>query len=58
MRRQLTHLADALVIPHNVVLAEQAFSDTAVLGFYTHIQRDYTELARRLTREALLRASA
>ena len=58
LRRQLTHLADALVIPHNVVLAEQAFSDTAVLGFYTHIQRDYTELARRLTREALLRASA
>ena len=57
VREQLTRLADDLVIPYSVVLTEEAFSDSTVLGFYDHIQHDYNELARRLTREALLKAS-
>ncbi|MGL5995435.1 MAG: NEL-type E3 ubiquitin ligase domain-containing protein [Pseudomonas proteolytica] len=55
LREQLVALADELVIPHSVVLADQALPDSTVLGLYEHIQHDYNELARRLTRQALIR---
>lgn len=55
LREQLVALADELVIPYSVVLADQVLSDSTVLGLYEHIQHDYNELARRLTRQALTR---
>lgn len=57
VREQLVALADELVIPHNVVLTEQPLPDSTVLGFYERIQNDYNELARRLTRQALIQFS-
>ncbi|WP_237151273.1 NEL-type E3 ubiquitin ligase domain-containing protein [Pseudomonas sp. ADAK18] len=56
LREQLITLADELVIPHTVVLAEQPLSDATVRDLYDHIQHDYNELGRRLTRDALQNA--
>lgn len=52
-RQQLLSLADDLVLPHSSVLTEEDFSQATVQRFYEHIQHDYNELARRLTRQAL-----
>ncbi|AZF35860.1 hypothetical protein C4J88_1061 [Pseudomonas sp. R4-39-08] len=56
LREQLITLANELTIPHTVVLAEEPFSDATVQRLYSDIQDDYNELARRLTRQALLDA--
>ncbi len=56
LREQLITLADELVIPYTVVLAEQPLSDATVRKLYDDIQYDYNELGRKLTRQALQNA--
>ena len=56
LRKQLTDLADALVIPYDEVLSEQTLSQATIKRFYEHIQHDYKELGRKLTRQALTKA--
>lgn len=58
LREQIITLANELNFPHTVVLAEEPFSDATVKRLYEDIQYDYNELARRLTRQALLDAYA
>ncbi|WP_313450781.1 NEL-type E3 ubiquitin ligase domain-containing protein [Pseudomonas rhodesiae] len=53
LRTQLVSLADTLNLAQAEVLEEQPLSDATVNTFYEHIQRDYRDLARRLTRQAL-----
>jgi len=56
LREQLITLANELLIPHSVVLAEQPLSEATVRKLYDDIQHDYNELGRRLTRQALRNA--
>jgi hypothetical protein len=56
VRQRLVALADELAIAVSEVLTDEPLSDETVLRLYTHIQRDYNELARRLTRQALTNA--
>lgn len=56
LREQLIALADELVIPHSVVLDDAPLSDATVMRLYRNIEDEYKELARRLTRQALLDA--
>jgi hypothetical protein len=53
LREQLVALADALEIAQDEALSDQPLADDTVLRLYTHIQRDYIELGRQLTRQAL-----
>ena len=56
LRAQLITLANELVIPQTVVLAEQPLSDAVVIRLYDQLKHDYEELGRRLTRDALKKA--
>ena len=56
LREQLIDLANKLIIPLDEVLSEETFSQATLERFYEHIQHNYKELGRQLTRQALQKA--
>ncbi|WP_181157269.1 NEL-type E3 ubiquitin ligase domain-containing protein [Pseudomonas poae] len=56
LREQLVDLAHQLVIPNDTVLSEHPMTQATQERLYEHIQHDYKELGRQLTRQALVKA--
>lgn len=56
LREHLLELAQQLAMPEGWVLTQAPLSDATVIRFYAHIERDYKELGRQLTRQAVQRA--
>ncbi|SEN14661.1 C-terminal novel E3 ligase, LRR-interacting [Pseudomonas sp. ok272] len=53
LRGPLIDLADALLIPHSVVLVKEPLSTATMMRLYADIEHGYAEISRQLTRQAL-----
>lgn len=53
LHQQLIDLADALLIPHSVVLTQEPLSTSTMMRLYADIEHAYKEVSRTLTRQAL-----